>query len=110
LRAIGLTALQPLAAAPEIAPLARADARLAPLQQTDVWYELALAAATPPAIVAGLNASVARILAQAEVRQRLAELGYAPAEPTPVAQLTRFVAEQVAFWDGLVRSAEATVD
>lgn len=110
LRAIGLTALQPLPAAPEIAPLARLDARLTPLQQTDVWYALALAAATPPAIVAGLNASVARILGQPEVRQRLAELGYAPAEPQPVAQLARFVAEQVAFWDGLVRSSEATVD
>ena len=110
LRAIGVTSLQPMAAAPEITGLSGFDARLAPLHKTDVWFDLAVAAATPADTVASLNASVASILGSAEVRNRLSELGYQAAAPTAVAEVTRFVGEQVAFWNELVRSSEATVD
>lgn len=110
LRAIGLTSRTPLRAAPEIAPLSSFDARLAPLHQTDVWYDLALAPTTPPEIITALHTSVAAALRAPDLLRSLVEAGYHPSEPTSPRDVQRFVAEQVAFWNALVRSSEATVD
>ncbi|AOB33377.1 ABC transporter substrate-binding protein [Bordetella sp. H567] len=49
----------------------------------DQWHGLLVPAATPPAIVAKLNAAVAAVMHRADTRQALLQLGYSPTASTP---------------------------
>ncbi|OZI63568.1 ABC transporter substrate-binding protein [Bordetella genomosp. 11] len=49
----------------------------------DQWHGLLVPSATPPAIVAKLNAAVAAIMNRADIRQALLQLGYSPTASTP---------------------------
>lgn len=51
----------------------------------DQWHGLLVPAATPPAIIARLNAAVAAIMNRADTRQALLQLGYSPTASTPQA-------------------------
>ncbi len=54
-----------------------------PDYELDQWHGLLAPAATPPAVVAKLNAAVATIMAQKDVRDGLREQGFTPAISTP---------------------------
>lgn len=54
-----------------------------PDYELDQWHGLLAPAATPPAVVTKLNAAVAAIMAQKEVRDGLREQGFTPAISTP---------------------------
>jgi tripartite-type tricarboxylate transporter receptor subunit TctC len=49
----------------------------------DQWHGLLVPAATPPAVIAKLNAAVAAIMNRADTRQALLQLGYSPTASTP---------------------------
>lgn len=49
----------------------------------DQWHGLLAPAATPPAVVAKLNAAVAAIMKRPDTRQALLQLGYSPTASTP---------------------------
>jgi tripartite-type tricarboxylate transporter receptor subunit TctC len=49
----------------------------------DQWHGLLAPAATPPAVVAKLNAAVAKIVQRPEVQAALREQGFTPASSTP---------------------------
>ncbi|MDB5966870.1 MAG: hypothetical protein JWQ72_3370 [Polaromonas sp.] len=53
--------------------------------EATVWYGVAFRAGTPPAIVAALNAGIDKVLAQADIRERLLAAGITPAHSTPEA-------------------------
>jgi tripartite-type tricarboxylate transporter receptor subunit TctC len=68
------------------------------------WVGLGAPAATPAPVVERLNAELHRILAQPEVRERLATLG-AVASPNSPAGMRDMVTAQVAQWRGVVEAA-----
>jgi tripartite-type tricarboxylate transporter receptor subunit TctC len=49
----------------------------------DQWHGLLVPAATPPAVIARLNAAVAAIMNRRETREALLQLGYSPTASTP---------------------------
>jgi tripartite-type tricarboxylate transporter receptor subunit TctC len=51
--------------------------------ELDQWHGLLAPAATPPAVVARLNAAVAAIMARPAMRADLLSLGYSPVASTP---------------------------
>lgn len=68
------------------------------------WFGLFAPAATPAAVVAGLNAAVVASLARAEVQERLRALAYAPLHMAPEAFARRIRAER----DGWAETVRAT--
>jgi tripartite-type tricarboxylate transporter receptor subunit TctC len=66
------------------------------------WFGLLAPAKTSPEIVAKLNGEVVRMMATAEVRDRLASLGAEP-QPMSPAEFGRYINEDVAKWAQLVK-------
>lgn len=73
------------------------------------WNGLYAPRGTPPAVVARINAEVARILAQPEAQRRLLELGHEPAGGSPE-RLAGFAAAERQKWGPLVRSVGLKLD
>lgn len=70
--------------------------------QAITWYALFCPRATPPAIVARLNAQVVKILADPALAQRLANQGLDPA-PTSPAELTAFMRSETERFSRLIK-------
>ncbi|MSQ73594.1 MAG: tripartite tricarboxylate transporter substrate binding protein [Betaproteobacteria bacterium] len=68
------------------------------------WYGLYAPAGTPAAIIDKLNAGVVRALADPEVREKLANLGYTTIPGTP-AQLAAAVKAEIARWTPVIKAA-----
>ena len=49
----------------------------------DVWFGMAVPAATPAPVIARANAALNKVLGDAELKERLARLGYAPRGSSP---------------------------
>ena len=79
IRALAVTSPQPFALAPEIPTVAS----VLPEFTFDVWFGMAVPAATPAPIIARANAALNKVLGDAELITRLARLGYAPRGSTP---------------------------
>ena len=73
------------------------------------WYGMFAPAGTPTAIVAQLQAEVARALGQAEVIDKLAVVGCEPLKGSS-AQLATLVHDDLARWGRLVKETGAKVD
>lgn len=71
--------------------------------QVVAWNGLYAPRGTPPAVVQKLNAEIVKILAQAEVRQRLLELGHEVAGGS-ADSLARFARSEREKWGPLIRS------
>lgn len=80
-RALAVTSPQPFSLAPEIPTVAS----VLPDFTFDVWFGMAVPAATPAPIIARANAALNKVLGDAELRERLARLGYAPRGSEPEA-------------------------
>ena len=78
--ALAVTGAQRAAAAPEIPTVAEAGL---PGFEAATWFALVAPAGTPRDILARLNAEVKRALAQADVKQRYADLGMTAEDSTP---------------------------
>jgi tripartite-type tricarboxylate transporter receptor subunit TctC len=68
-----------------------------------LWFGLLTSARTPRAVVAKLNAEIARILGEAEVRTRWVPIGLEP-RPTTPAEFDRIIAADVATFTKLARA------
>jgi tripartite-type tricarboxylate transporter receptor subunit TctC len=98
IKAYAITDKTRLAAAPEIPTVDEAGV---PGLHISIWHALWLPKGTPPDIVAKLNAAVVETLADAGVRQRLAELGQeipAREQQSPQALLAYHKAEIEKWW------------
>ena len=75
----------------------------------DIWYALFAPAGLPREMVSLLNAEIAAILAQSEVRDNLQKQGLDPVTGTPE-ELARLVETDLERWTRVVRAARISVD
>jgi tripartite-type tricarboxylate transporter receptor subunit TctC len=66
-------------------------------------------AATPPAIVARLNAGVVAVLNTPDVKQRIVDLGFMPAASTSE-ELAAFLQSETVRWARVVKEAGITAE
>jgi len=99
LRALAVTSHQPVDFLPGV-PSAN---QTVPGFEFQSWLGVAAPAATPAAVVGRLNREIHRVLEQADMRQRLAELGGAAAPVAPETMRAQ-VETEVARWQRLVES------
>ncbi len=76
---------------------------------SEAWVGLLAPAKTPPAIVARLNAEVARILELADTRARFAELGLETAPGSPE-ELDRWIRAEMERWSRIIRERGITLE
>ncbi len=89
---------------PEVATVREAGGPLASFNVTS-WNGLSVPAKTPPAAIARLNSVINAALAQAEVRQKLAELSLFAQGSTP-AQLGDHLASDIRRWSDVIARAK----
>jgi tripartite-type tricarboxylate transporter receptor subunit TctC len=73
------------------------------------WFGTWAPAETPREIVARLNQSLARILKQPDVQERLRADGMEPAHSTPE-EFARFMAREIAKWSQVVKAGNIKID
>jgi tripartite-type tricarboxylate transporter receptor subunit TctC len=101
LKVLGVTTARPSALLPGVPPIADT------LKGYDMtsWNGLFVPAATPQEIVARLEKETLAALAQADVKDRLAAIGF-DVEPLNAAAFKRYVREQLDTWGKLIRAAK----
>ena len=102
MKAIAITSAERAASNPEIGTVAEA------VQGFDVKSisGVVAAAATPREIVRKLSADIGRVLAMADVKSRMAEVGMEPAATTPEA-FDAFIRREIERWAPVVRASGA---
>jgi len=73
------------------------------------WFGLFVPAGTPPAAVARLHAETAKILAQADVRERLAALGFEPVGGTQQ-EFAAYLKKELDHWARVVKETGAKAE
>jgi len=105
-RALAVTPRTRLEVLPEIPTVAEAAL---PGYEVLGWNGLLAPAGTPPAIIDRLNREIRSILAEPEVRRKLAEQGTTPAPTTPQ-EFAAIIHADIAKWARVVREAGITPD
>ena len=105
LRALGVSSLRPVPAAPAIPAIADTVPGFEALQ----WYGVVGPAGMPMAAVARINAAIHTMLAEPQTRARLEPEAADPAPGTPEAFAVLIAAEQ-ARWGALIRRAGVRVE
>ncbi len=105
LRALAVTTEQRSPAFPELPTIGE----LVPGYAADGWFGIWAPAGTPREIVSRLNQSLARILKQPDVQERLRAAGMEPAHSTPE-EFARFIAQEIAKWVKVVKAANIKLD
>ncbi len=75
----------------------------------DAWFGFVAPAKTPPAVIAKLNAEIAKVMAQADVKEKLFQLGFLATTSTPEAFGT-FIREETVKWAEVVKISGAKLD
>ncbi len=102
LRGIAITGGQRNAAAPDIPTLNEAGV---PGYEVTAWYAMYVPAATPQAVIARLNADIAKVLALPDVKTWFDSQAGVPGGGTPEA-LAAFQAAESVKWRNLVKAAD----
>src|SRR5262252_3870725 len=102
LRALAVTSTQRAATALEIPTIAEVAL---PGFEAATWFAVVAPAGTPRDIVLRLNAEVTRLVGQAEVRQRFADLGMTVDAATPDA-LDGYIKTEIAKWSKVIKDAD----
>ena len=105
-RALAVAGAERAAALPELPTMAEAGL---PGFEASSWFGMAAPAATPPALIARINAAVLAALADPVLRERLASAGAEPGR-LDVQGFTRFVAAERERWGRVVRASGASAD
>lgn len=100
LRALAVSSKQRLPAHPSIPPFA--DAANAPDYEVVAWHMLVARAGTPQPILERLNAEMKRIMGDAQMRQRIANLGLIPLDPPSLAETDRYIKSETAKFRTLI--------
>ena len=101
LRALGVTTLKRAAVLPEVPTIAESGL---PGYDAPQWYGLLTTAGTPAPVIDRLHRETARVLAQAEMKQRLEADGTRVVAGT-LAEFTRYLKIEIDKWAGVIRSA-----
>lgn len=107
LRALAVTTKATTPLAPNV-PTVTEAANL-PGYDADVWYGLLAPTGTPRAVIDKLNAEARRILAQNDVRERFATLGFDPASGTPE-EFGKLIRADIQKWAAIVKAANLTMN
>src|SRR5437016_3235780 len=105
LRALAVTSARRGAALPGVAAMSETY----PDFVSEAWVGLLAQAKTPRDIVARLNAEVARVLGQPEMKRRFAELGLETAPGSP-ADLDRWIRAEMQRWGRVIRERKITLE
>jgi len=101
LRALGVTTVKRVAAAPDVPPIGET----VPGYDAAAWQMMSTRAGTPTAIVERLSAEMTSILAGPDVQKQLVEMGLVTADPAAPAELQRFVESEIVRWGKIVHQA-----
>ncbi|CAM3634551.1 Tripartite tricarboxylate transporter substrate binding protein [Bordetella sputigena] len=108
LRPLATTSALPPSAAPEIPPMSAAGLGGFEMES---WFGLMAPAATPPWIVARLNASLNKALSSPALAHAYAERGYeAPAGGNSPEAFGQFIGTEIDKWSAVVRAAGLKAD
>ena len=106
LRAIAVTGEKRSPAMPKVATFG--EAGLNEVDASSYWGALA-PARTPPGIVTGLSASMAKVLKLPEVHEKLVELGFDPIGGGP-GEFAALLASETAKWRRVIKAAGVKLD
>jgi tripartite-type tricarboxylate transporter receptor subunit TctC len=101
LRAVALGAKERVPTAPDVPTTAEVGM---PDILIENWYGMIAPAATPPAIVAALNRVATEAMAEAAVKEKLADQGLALVPQTPE-QFRAYIASETARWAKVIKDA-----
>jgi putative tricarboxylic transport membrane protein len=101
-RALGVTSLTRVPAAPDIPTLSEAGL---PGFDSVGWLLMAAPTGTPEEIVARLHAELKAVAQLPDVRQQMVDLGTIPVDSPPPAELKHFLAEEIERWGGIIEKA-----
>ena len=104
LRPLAVTTAQRSPALPDVPTIAEAGV---PGYEATSWFGLLAPAKTPAPVVARLNTSILKALADPDVKKKLLEQGAEPAGETP-AQFAAFIASETVKWGKIVKQSGAT--
>ena len=106
LRAIAVTSAKRSSFMPELPTVSESGL---PGFEVVGWYGVLAPAGTPPAIVNRLHAEIIKVLAQPEIRDRIAGEGAEVVGDTP-AQFAAFLKSDIARWAPLIKQSGARLD
>ena len=106
LKALGVTSSKRSSALPDAPTIAESGF---PGYVVDNMVGVLVSAATPRALVAKLNADIARILNQPDVRERLSGVGF-DAIGNPSAEFGVYLKSEMAKWAKVIKDSGAKVD
>jgi len=106
LKALGVTGVKRSPAAPAIPIIAEQGL---PGYEVNSWYGVFVPAQTPKAVVARLNKALVRVMASADVKDRLAKDGVEASGSTPEA-LRALVQNEKKTWTRVIREAHIKVE
>ncbi|HTP96499.1 MAG TPA: tripartite tricarboxylate transporter substrate binding protein [Burkholderiales bacterium] len=106
-RALAVSSARRTRLAPDLPTIAEAGL---PGFEVIGWNGLIAPAGTPAAVIDKVNAEALRALKQNEVRTRLVNAGYDPADDNTPAQFTAYIKSEIAKWSKLVKESGAKAD
>ena len=101
LRALAVATRKRLQALPDVPTMAEAGF---PHIEANQWVGLLVPAGTPKDIATSLNREIVRSIALAEIRERLAALGFEPVASTPE-DMARQIKVEAEVWGNVIRAA-----
>ena len=107
LKPLGVTTLKRTPAAPDIPTVA--EALNLPDYEVDSWYAVFAPAKTPAAVVARMQAEIAKVVQLPEIREKLLLQGCAAVSSTGP-ELDRVVKDELAKWTAVAKAAKIKVD
>ncbi len=106
LRALAVIAPRRLPELPDVPTAAEAGL---PDFEVTTWYGILAPAGTPRPVVARLNGELVKIMQDADVRKRLADLGIDPETSTPE-EFAAYIRREIAKWGDVIRKAGLHAD
>jgi tripartite-type tricarboxylate transporter receptor subunit TctC len=101
LRALAVSSLTRLPTVPEVPPFA--EAANEPGFETVSWHVLVAPAATPQPIVERLHREMVKIMSDAEMQKRAANIGLLPLTPPSLEETRKYIDSEREKWGSLVR-------
>jgi tripartite-type tricarboxylate transporter receptor subunit TctC len=106
LRALGITSPARSASLPDVPTVAEAGV---PGHEVGVWFGIVAPAATPPEVLARLNAELNKILSEPDVKQKFADQGVDPVGGSPE-RFAEHLRTQIEKWGRVVKASGAKVE